>query len=94
MKYLNEYPERMSLNDHIHARPSLELNPPEQVSYLAFLVEKEDRWREVEHLRVLCGHFNQVSAVDWESKDILIDFGKFRLKMEVHAEYTHYKFIR
>ena len=94
MKYLTECPERKLLNDDIHARPYLELNPPEQVSYLALLVDREERLRESEHLRLLCTHFGRPDAVNLDSKDISIDFGLFRFKMEVHAEYTHYKFIR
>ncbi len=94
MKYLTECPERKLLNDDIHARPYLELNPPEQVSYLALLVDREDRPRELEHLRLLCAHFGQSNPNNLDGKDISIDFGLFRFKMEVHAEYTHYKFIR
>ncbi len=94
MKYLTECPERKSLNDDIHARPYLELNPPEQISYLALLVDREERLREPAHLRLLCEQFGLPQPVNLDSKDILIDFGKFRLKMEVHAEYTHYKIIQ
>ena len=93
MKYLTECPERKSLNDDIHARPYLELNPPQQISYLALLVSREERLREAGHLSVLCEHFG-LPAPDLDGKDIIVDFGDFRLKMEVHAEYTHYKIIR
>ena len=94
MKYLTECPERKLLNDDIHARPYLELNPPEQISYLALLVDREERARELQHLRKLCSHFGLPDTISLDSKDISIDFGKFRFKMELHAEYTHYKFIR
>jgi uncharacterized membrane-anchored protein len=93
MKYLTECPERKLLNDDIHARPYLELNPPEQISYLALLVDREERVRELEHLQLLCRHFDLPAPANLDSKDIFIDFGQFRMKMEVHAEYTHYKFI-
>ncbi len=93
MKHLTECPERKSLNDDIHARPYLELNPPQQISYLALLVNREERLREAGHLAALCEHFG-IPAPIMDGKDIFVDFGTFRLKMEVHAEYTHYKVIR
>ena len=94
MKHLTECPERRTLNDDIHARPYLELNPPEQISYLALMVCRDERQREAEHLQRLCDHFGLPDPLNLDSKDIFVNFGQFRLKMEVHAEYTHYKFIR
>ena len=94
MKHLTECPERRTLNDDIHARPYLELNPPEQISYLALMVCREERQREAGHLQRLCDHFGLPAPLNFDSKDIFVNFGQFRLKMELHAEYTHYKFIR
>lgn len=94
MRYFKECPDRHVLNDHIHGRPYLELDPPEQVSYVALLVDREDRSRELEHLQKLCAHFRVPFPALAEAKDYFLDLGPFRLKMEVHAEFTHYKFIR
>ncbi len=94
MKSFTQCPERKSLNDEIHARPYPELTPPEQVSYLALLVDKEDRLRELAHLQKLRGHFGLPAPTVLEAKEYYIDCGDFRLKMELHAEFTHYKFIR
>lgn len=94
MKHLTECPERKLLNDEIHARPYLELNPPEQVSYIALLVEREDRLRELAHLQALCGQYGLPAPDNLDNKDFHLDCGAFRLKMELHAEFTHYKFLR
>ncbi len=94
MKILTECPERRSLNDEIHARPYPELNPPEQVSYLALLADKEDRSRELEHLQKLREQYGLPALASLEAKEFYMDCGAFRFKMELHAEFTHYKFIR
>jgi len=94
MKNLTECPERRQINDEIHARAYLELDPPEQVSYIALLVDKEGRARELAHLQKLCGHFNLPSPEGLDAKDFFLDCGGFRLKIEMHAEFTHYKFLR
>lgn len=94
MKNLTECPERKQLNDEIHARAYLELDPPEQVSYIALLVDREDRAQELAHLQKLCGYFKLPAPDSLETKDFYLDCGAFRLKMELHAEFTHYKFLR
>jgi uncharacterized membrane-anchored protein len=94
IKKLTECPERQQLNDEVHARPYPELNLPEQVSYLALLVNREERLREVAHLQSLCALLGHPVPEAWETKDIYLDFGSFRLKMELHAEFTHYKILR
>lgn len=94
MKNLTECPERKQLNDEIHARAYLELNPPEQVSYIALLVDREERSRELAHLQKLCEHYGLPAPEGPEAKDFYLDCGAFRLKIEVHAEFTHYEFLR
>lgn len=94
MKNLTECPERKLLNNEIHARPYPELSPPEQVSYLALLVDREERLREWAHLQALCGHYGLAVPDKLDGKDFYVDCGAFRLKMELHAEFTHYKFLR
>lgn len=94
MKNLTQCPERKQLNDEIHARAYLELNPPEQVSYIALLVDREERSRELAHLQKLCGQYKLPAPDSLEAKDFYLDFGLFRLQMELHAEFTHYKFLR
>jgi uncharacterized membrane-anchored protein len=94
MKNLTECPERKQLNDEIHARPYAEVATPEQVSYIALLVDRDERLREIAHLRALCEHYQLPAPDSLPGKEFHIDCGAFRLKMELHAEFTHYKFFR
>jgi len=94
MKHLTECPERKPLNDEIHARPYMEVDTPEQVSYIALLVSREERLRELAHLQALCEHFGRPAPADLDGKEFHVDCGSFRLKIELHAEFTHYKFFR
>jgi uncharacterized membrane-anchored protein len=94
MKNLTECPERKQLNDEIHARSYVELTPPEQVSYIALLVDRDERARELAHVRALCERFGLPGPADFDSKEFQVDCGPFHMKMELHAEFTHYKFFR
>lgn len=94
MKVIKEFSERRLLNDEIHARAYLELDPPEQVSYIALLVDREDRERELAHLHKLCEIYKIPTPDGLENKDYFLDCVDFRLKVEIHAEFTHYKFFR
>lgn len=94
MQYLTECPERRRLNDEIHARSYEELNPPEQVSYIALLVDSDERARELAHLQAFCAHYQVPAPDNLSSKEYYVDCGVIRLKMELHAEFTHYKFLR
>ena len=88
-----DYPQRILLNDEIHARPYVDLDPPERVSYLALLVDAEARRRELDHLANLCARYGQ-SLPSETGRDMLLDLGDARLKVERHEEFTRYKFIR
>jgi len=94
MKNLTECPERKQLNDEIHARAYVDLELPEQVSYIALLVGREERTQELAHLQKLCAHYGLAAPESLEAKDFYLDCGPFRLNMELHAEFTHYKFLR
>lgn len=87
-----EYRLRHELNQEMHNRPYEVLNPPERVSYIALLVDEEERSREWAHLRRLClGYGHELP--DAEERVIRLDLGEFRLKVERHIEYTRYEFV-
>ncbi|MDD5035438.1 MAG: DUF3422 family protein [Methylococcaceae bacterium] len=63
----------------MHARPYIELSPPERVSYLAPLVDREDRLREFDHLRLLCEHFRKPVPDHPQAKDFFLGYcGRLR----------------
>ena len=91
---MQQYPQREWLNDEVHARPHVELHAPEQLSYLALLVNREERERENDHLHGLCRHFNITNELTDKRRGLFADLGKFRLKVERHEEFTSYMFFR
>lgn len=88
-----EYSLRQEINDEIHTRPYEVLSPPEQVSYIALLVNEEDRAREWAHFAELCQRYD-VSLPEKEQKHLRFNFGDFRLKVERHHEFTRYEFVK
>jgi uncharacterized membrane-anchored protein len=91
---MQQYPQREWLNDEVHARPHVELHAPEQLSYLALLVNREEREQEGEHLHALCRHYNITKELTDKRRGVFADLGAFRLKVERHEEFTSYMFFR
>ncbi len=89
---LPEHPLRLRLHDEINARPYEPLHSPERVSYLAYLVDEQDRAREAEHIAELCRHFGQeLAGADDRCFHLKLD--EMRLRVERHEEFTRYLFI-
>lgn len=87
-----DHPERLALADEVHARPPEPLEAPSRASYVAVLVDGDDRERERAHIERLCersgvpgpaGGVTQFSAT----------LGAVRLKWERHGEFSSYTFI-
>ncbi|SMF95655.1 Uncharacterized membrane-anchored protein [Methylomagnum ishizawai] len=89
---LPEHPLRSKLHDEINARPYEPLRPPERVSYLAYLVDEQDRARETAHLEALCRHFDHEWVHSGE-RFFHLKFDDLRLRVEQHEEFTRYLFI-
>ncbi|ALG67437.1 DUF3422 family protein [Beggiatoa leptomitoformis] len=87
-----EYPQRSILHNEVHARPFEALHPPERASYLALLVNEQERQREWSHLIALCEQFGYPPP-SVETKHFSGNFGAFRLHLERHTEFTRYQFI-
>jgi uncharacterized membrane-anchored protein len=89
-----DYPDRRVLADEVHARPYEALETPERATYLAALVEPEERGREREHLVALCERFGVPPPAAGDSH-FSAPFGPFRLKWERHGEFSAYTvFVR
>lgn len=91
---MQQFPQREWLNDEVHARPHVELHASEQLSYLALLVNREEREQESEHLHSLCRYYNITSELADKRRGVFVDMGAFRMKVERHEEFTSYMFIR
>ncbi|MFG6414968.1 DUF3422 family protein [Roseateles sp. DC23W] len=87
-----DLPERASLSLEVHARPSEPLAAPGRASYVAVLVDPDERDRELAHLGKLCRNHGQAApepgAVHWSGR-----IGGVQLKWERHGEFSSYTLL-
>lgn len=88
-----DYVLRRTLNDEVHTHQYEKLMPPEHVSCIALLVGDDERADERRHLEALCRIYG-LAPPDAESKNLHMDLGTFRLKVERHQEFTRYTFVK
>ena len=91
MALLPDHPQRVELNDEVHARPPESLVPPLRLTFLALFSDlsmREREWQRVCELARRCG----VSPPPEGANHFSADLGPFRLKWERHSEFTRYKF--
>jgi uncharacterized membrane-anchored protein len=81
------HPDRMALNNEVHARPPEALNERMRISYLVLFGELD-----MAPLRELCGKYG-VEVPGPSANHFSADLGPFRLKWERHTEFTRYWFL-
>ena len=86
------HPERLALADEVHARPPEPVSTPARASYVAVLIDADDRAREQAHLAGLCQRHGVVPPAA-EATHFRADIGAVRLKWERHGEFSGYLFI-
>ncbi len=88
----HNHAERYALADEVHARPPENVEVPARASYVAVLVDDDDRPRERAHLESLCRRFAQplppAGATHHRSS-----FGPLHLKWERHGEFSGYLIV-
>ena len=92
MRLPADHPERVLLNDEVHARPPEPLSAPSRVSYLALYADaaaREQAWQAVHDLAVRFGAAPPQPGANHYSADL----GPFRLRWERHTEFVRYSFI-
>ncbi|MDD2869481.1 DUF3422 family protein [Neomegalonema sp.] len=91
--YLHEHPRRAALINELHARPAPALTAPCRMAHLAFKrIERAiDRDRSIDraHMAALCARFG-VAPPAPEAGHHFADFGRFRVKWEMHSEFVAY----
>lgn len=91
------HPLRVSLAAEAHSRPFMRLAAPESLTHLAIYARESTSshhsniQRQHETLGALCAYFG-VSAPAADAWYFFHDFGRFRLKWELHAEFATYTF--
>jgi uncharacterized membrane-anchored protein len=81
--------ERYAMAEEVHARPPETVQPPARASYIAVLVDADDRAREFAHLEALC-HRHAVPAPTAGATHFRVRLGGLRLKWERHGEFSGY----
>ena len=86
------HPQRIELNDEVHARPPEPLVTPVRISYLALLCDPGQRELAIQAIRELAYQFG-VTPPEVGAGHYSADFGPFRLRFEGHTEFIRFTFI-
>ena len=90
---LQEHPLRQRLNNEFHARPPVPLVGAVLVSHLVFKHSTEKAPAARDNLSKLCqGHV--CTSIDSSDSHMMIDTGAFRMRWELHTEFSSYTFFR
>ncbi len=83
---------RITLAEEVHARPPEPVRAPAKASYMAVLVDADERGRELAHISALCARHG-VAAPAAGATHFRAQLGALRLKWERHGEFSGYTFI-
>ncbi|UCV03187.1 DUF3422 family protein [Dechloromonas denitrificans] len=90
---LEEHPLRQRLNNEFHARPPIPLQDAQLVSHLVFKRGRHSIAEERDNLTRLTQ--SQVChSIESSDAHQMIDAGSFRLRWEMHTEFSSYTFFR
>jgi uncharacterized membrane-anchored protein len=81
--------DRYAMAEEVHARPPETVLVPSRASYVAVLIDSDDRARELAHLDRLCRRFS-VPGPAAGATHFRATFGTMRLKWERHGEFSGY----
>jgi len=89
----HDHPQRILLNDEVHARPPERLKAPSRVTYLALFANATQRSDAWQRLTALARDFGATQPGS-DAAHFSADFGTFRLKSERHTEFIRFKIIQ
>ena len=87
-----DHPERFALAEEVHARPPEPMPTPARASYVALLVDADDRARENAHLARLCER-HAVTPPARDATHFSARLGAVRLTWERHGEFSSWTLI-
>ncbi|MGA9395264.1 MAG: DUF3422 domain-containing protein [Azonexus sp.] len=90
---LEEHPLRQQLNNEFHARPPLPISGPMLVTHLVFKKSESTAEAERENLTRLC-QGQACNSIERSDAHLTVDAGTFRLRWELHTEFSSYTFFR
>ena len=83
---------RIPLAEEVHARPPEPMQAPARASYVAVLLDTEQRARELAHITTLC-QLHGVAPPPAGATHFRTQLGPLRLKWERHGEFSGYTII-
>jgi uncharacterized membrane-anchored protein len=86
------HPQRMALNDEVHARPPESLTTPLRLTCLAIVADLSAHQTQLDQLSELARYFG-VEPPQSSTTHYSADFGSFRLNWERHTEFARYTII-
>lgn len=90
---LQEHPLRQRLNNEFHARPPVPLEAPTLVSHLVFKHSQQKAPAARDNLGKLC-QSHVCNAIESSDSHLMIETGAFRMRWELHTEFSSYTFFR
>ncbi|MFT4608788.1 MAG: putative membrane-anchored protein [Urechidicola sp.] len=84
---LKNHPQRISLNNEVHARPYQIMSAPLRVTHVALL--SDNRNKDLDAIRVLCERYG-VNSPNQDANFYIGDFPLFKLRWERHTEFSTY----
>ncbi len=87
-----DHPERIRLNNELHARPFYTLPAPARISHIAMLTGEGGGDADRAHVMKICARVG-VNPPAADARHFVIDGGSFRLRWERHAEFSTYTVI-
>ena len=93
MPEFKEHDLRYTLVNEVHTRPFEQLQPPVRVSHIAMLHNEGGAIQAHRHVAALC-QSHGLPAPSEGATHYSADFGAFRLKWELHSEFSTYSFFR
>ena len=92
MKLPRDHPQRIELNNEVHARPPEPLVPPCRLSYLALMCDAARREACWEAFCTLCRRY-ALEPPGHSVAHYVADLGPYRLKWERHTEFVRFTVI-
>jgi uncharacterized membrane-anchored protein len=87
-----DHPDRFALAEEAHSRPPEALDTPTRATYIAVLIDPEERERELAHLVALCER-SGVPPPPPGATHFSSPLGDGRVKWERHGEFSGYTFF-
>lgn len=90
---MKDHALRHILHNEVHARPPEPIVGPMAISHLVMLYADSSKQSSRNHLQQLLSS-HQLPLPDSETNHISVDIGMFRLRWELHTEFTSWTFMR